>query len=115
MSIDIKLTEQLDTEWSETGDIASVTGDARIEQGVVIRIIEEVDMSSPEPTPSAIESQRSSIEETVRNTDVTREPISVFVVESPINDRETDTQSEPYSVEYGVQTSQVVTTISTIS
>jgi len=111
---DIALNSQLETYWTDVGDVGVVDGVDRIEQGIVIRVIEEVDLSAPPPTESAIEAQRSAIETAVENTDVSRPPIDVFVAESPLDPPEsTDSDEDVLRVVYEIQTSRVSTQLTT--
>jgi len=105
---DIALNSQLETYWTDVGDVGVVDDVDRIEQGIVIRVIEEVDLSAPPPTESAIEAQRSAIETAVENTDVSRPPTDVFVVQSPLDPPEESEKDDDFlKIEYEIQTSRV--------
>ena len=110
MAIDIEATEDWETYWDGTGDIATTNGQAQIAQNVLIRIREEVDLSAPAPTPSAIETQRADILQSVRDNEGTEPPYSVTVVESPLDSTATD---EVLSVSYEIQTSRITLTVDT--
>ena len=105
MTTDILLTSELETEWNSRGDIATVDGEDRIQQGIIITILETVDLSAPEPTPEAIASQRAAIAESVRDCDVTEPPVDVTVEQSPL--QATPSADDALSVTYAVRTNRI--------
>ena len=109
VTTDIKFTSELATEWNGRGDITTVDGGDRIEQGIVLQILEQVPLRAPEPTPEAIESQRASIAEAVKDVDVVEPPTTVQVVASPLDPDETN--DDPLSVTYAVETNRVTITL----
>ena len=109
---DIAYTEdEFKTYWNGSGDIATVEGTDDIEQQIITAVVENVGLSAPSPTATAIEEQRSEIETVVKNVAVTREPISVFVTDSPLQGGSDD--SEVLAVQYEIQTGRTTASLTT--
>jgi len=112
MAIDCKLTSDFCIEWSETGDITLVDGADQIEQAIIIQLIETLPLRAPPPVAGEIERQRADIASVVRDADVTEPPVTVTVVDSPLDEQSSDDNSS-ISVTYRVQTNRVSLPITT--
>jgi hypothetical protein len=112
MAVDIELTEDFETFWDQTGDIATTNGTEQIAQNISIRLEEEVDLTAPSPTAEAITEQQQDIRSSVESNAVTRPPYDVFVIESPLQG-DSRSRDEPLRVEYGIRTGRVALTVET--
>mgnify|MGYP006919951080 CR=1 FL=1 len=111
MAVDIELTEDFETFWDQTGDIATTNGTEQIAQNITIRLQEEVDLTAPSPTAEAITEQQQNIQSSVESNEATRPPYDVFVIASPLQG--SPSQDEPLKVEYGIRTGRVRLTVET--
>lgn len=112
MAVDIELTEDFETYWDPTGDIATTNRTEQIVQNITIRLQEEVDLAAPSPTAEAITEQQQNIQSSVESNEVTRPPYDVFVIESPLQG-DAPSGDEPLKVEYGIRTGRVGLTVET--
>lgn len=94
MPEDIFVNEELDTEYDDVGDIASVAGDAYVHQTVVVAVVEQVGLDAPTLDPTPIEEHRSRIADVVADHHATTTPTSVTIA-----DVNADEQSITYLIE----------------
>jgi len=98
MPRDFRINEDWLTEWNSVGDIEDVRGTRAIRQGIAITIKENVGLDAPTMEATAIEERRGTIERVVRQSDLTRNPVQVTVM---------DIDYEEKSVTYAISTARV--------
>lgn len=102
MAIDFALTDTLQTEYNERGDIRAVRADAQQRQSIAIGVIERVQLARPSYDATRIEELRSRIAEVVRAHPETEPPIAVSVV---------DRDTEAGTLTFGIETARVSLTL----
>lgn len=102
MPVDIKLTEDFETQWDEVGDIDTISGTDYTIQCIVVGIVENVDLAPSSLSATDIEEHRGAIEQAVKDNHASSQPITVTV---------TDISDENQSVTYAVKTAEAEFTV----
>lgn len=98
MAIDVELTSDLGTQWTESGHLASVSGAEEIRQSLTLSILHMADLSAPAMNEAAIEEQRSNIQQAIEDNPRSQPPIRVRVE---------DIDYEGQSIDYRITTRRV--------